>query len=98
MQEPTLLEEWFLYQQINIQDLADWFFQLFLDYLIHRLRIIKISEPTKDKIRFVLDPIAEYIAGIYVVETFQAEDWNNLTDRLKKLMMKLKKLQVLLMH
>lgn len=49
-----------------------------LKYLIDKLRILKVIEPAKDKVRFVLDPIAEYFAGLYVVENFKDDQWQEL--------------------
>ncbi len=54
-----------------------------IGYLNDKLRIIKTIKPAKDKIRFVLDPIAEYLAGMHIVETFQESEWRNLIDRLQ---------------
>ena len=39
-----------------------------LSYLIDRLRVIQITGAAEDHIRFVLDPLAEYLAGLQVVE------------------------------
>jgi formylglycine-generating enzyme required for sulfatase activity len=38
-----------------------------LDYLEHRLQVLQSPEP-KDKIRIILDPLAEYLAAIYCVD------------------------------
>jgi HEAT repeat protein len=42
-----------------------------LDYLINRLRLIRVTGSAEDHIRFVLDPLAEYLAGLQVVEENQ---------------------------
>ena len=42
-----------------------------LDYLINRLRAIQVTGAAEDRIRFVLDPLAEYLAGLQVVEENQ---------------------------
>ena len=42
-----------------------------LDYLINRLRVIQVTGAAEDRIRFVLDPLAEYLAGLQVVEENQ---------------------------
>jgi HEAT repeat protein len=42
-----------------------------LDYLIKHLRVIQVSGAAEDHIRFALDPLAEYLAGLQVVEEYQ---------------------------
>ena len=42
-----------------------------LDYLINRLRVIQVTGAAEDRIRFVLDPLVEYLAGLQVVEENQ---------------------------
>jgi HEAT repeat protein len=39
-----------------------------LDYLVNRLRVIQVTGTAEDHIGFVLDPLAEYLAGMEVVE------------------------------
>ena len=39
-----------------------------LTYLLNRLRVIQVSGVAEDRIRSVLDPLAEYLAGLQVVE------------------------------
>jgi len=39
-----------------------------LEYLCDRLRLIRSTGPVKDQVRFNLDPLAEYLAGLYIVE------------------------------
>ena len=39
-----------------------------LTYLPNRLRVIQVTGFAEDRIRFVLDPLAEYLAGLQVVE------------------------------
>ncbi|AFY52767.1 HEAT repeat-containing protein [Rivularia sp. PCC 7116] len=41
-----------------------------LHHLEKRLRIIQISEPGRDKVRFALDPLAEYLAALYLVDSY----------------------------
>ncbi|MBV6625603.1 MAG: HEAT repeat domain-containing protein [Rivularia sp. (in: Bacteria)] len=41
-----------------------------LHHLEKRLRIIQISEPGRDKIRFALDPLAEYLAALYLIDNY----------------------------
>jgi HEAT repeat protein len=42
-----------------------------LKYLIDHLRVIQVTGSAEDHIRFVLDPLAEYLAGLQVVEENQ---------------------------
>ena len=42
-----------------------------LKYLENRLGIIQTIKPEENQIRFYLDPLAEYLASIYLVETYQ---------------------------
>ncbi|MGO8671219.1 MAG: HEAT repeat domain-containing protein [Capsulimonadaceae bacterium] len=43
-----------------------------LHYYERSLRILHTVPPTEDTIRFSLDPLAEYLAGLHVVETYGA--------------------------
>ncbi|WP_449419573.1 HEAT repeat domain-containing protein [Phormidium nigroviride] len=45
-----------------------------LKYLQDKLRIIKTNPPSEDNIRFVLDPIAEYLAGLHLVDIYGTDD------------------------
>jgi HEAT repeat protein len=45
-----------------------------LNYLEERLALIRTVPPTKNKIRFALDPLAEYLAGLYLVELYGADE------------------------
>ncbi|OCQ94397.1 hypothetical protein BCD67_07035 [Oscillatoriales cyanobacterium USR001] len=45
-----------------------------LKYLQDKLRIIKTNPPSEDNIRFVLDPIAEYLAGLHLVDIYGNDD------------------------
>lgn len=52
-----------------------------LDYLEHRLQLLQSPEP-KDKIRIILDPLAEYLAAIYCVDRHCSQEnsetaWRN---------------------
>lgn len=49
-----------------------------LQYLEDRLRLIETVEPAKTRVRFVLDPLAEYLAGLHLVERYgeDGEKWN----------------------
>jgi HEAT repeat protein len=39
-----------------------------LDYLVHRLRVVQVSGAAEDRIRFGLDPLAEYLASLQFIE------------------------------
>ncbi len=45
-----------------------------LEYLEHRLRLIQTIGSAKDQIRFSLDPLAEYLAGLNLVELYNKND------------------------
>ncbi|KYC35889.1 hypothetical protein WA1_48625 [Scytonema hofmannii PCC 7110] len=53
-----------------------------LQYLEKRLRLVKILEPTQDKVQIVLDPLAEYLAGLYVLNYYgnDEEKWHNFLE------------------
>jgi formylglycine-generating enzyme required for sulfatase activity len=52
-----------------------------LDYLKDCLRLVQTVEP-EDKISIVLDPLAEYLAGLHLVQQYRddAEKWQKLLD------------------
>ncbi|HXQ36157.1 MAG TPA: hypothetical protein VN843_19235, partial [Anaerolineales bacterium] len=56
-----------------------------LGYLEARLRLIQTVEPGRDQIRFAIDPLAEYLAGLYLVENLaeDQEQWNVFLDGAK---------------
>ncbi|WP_199245211.1 HEAT repeat domain-containing protein [[Phormidium] sp. ETS-05] len=45
-----------------------------LEYLISKLRILEVKGASKDKIRFALDPVAEYLAGLHLVDLYGRDD------------------------
>jgi hypothetical protein len=45
-----------------------------LKYLEDRLHLIETVQPRNDTIRFLLDPLAEYLAGLYCVDIFHEEE------------------------
>lgn len=55
-----------------------------LDYLEHCLHLIQTISPAEDQIQFALDPLAEYLAGLYLVQQYGAdqEAWHRLIDDL----------------
>src|SRR5262249_17403160 len=54
-----------------------------LNYLVNRLRIIQVIGVAEDRVRFVLDPLAEYLAGLQVVEKNRGakRDWDRFLDK-----------------
>ncbi|MDJ0731667.1 MAG: HEAT repeat domain-containing protein [Crocosphaera sp.] len=42
----------------------------YLEYLEKRLHLIQTVPPAQDRIRFALDPIAEYLAALYLLELY----------------------------
>lgn len=50
-----------------------------LEYLENRLRITQTVGPSENQIRFSLDPLAEYLAGLYLVENYADNEqlWRN---------------------
>jgi HEAT repeat protein len=55
-----------------------------LDYLENRLHLIQTVGSAKDKIRFCLDPLAEYLAALHVVEIYGNNDGKWRSGFLKK--------------
>ena len=49
-----------------------------LEYLEKRLRLIKTVAPVQDRFQFLLDPLAEYLAGLYILDLYgeNEEAWN----------------------
>jgi hypothetical protein len=47
--------------------------QVVLDYLEERLHLIQTLGPARDRIKFVLDPLAEYLAALYLRDTWQRQ-------------------------
>ncbi|XZN98176.1 MAG: HEAT repeat domain-containing protein [Microcoleus sp.] len=42
-----------------------------LNYLEDKLHLLQTNLPSQENIRFVLDPVAEYLAGLHLVETYE---------------------------
>ncbi|HXV22785.1 MAG TPA: HEAT repeat domain-containing protein, partial [Alphaproteobacteria bacterium] len=51
-----------------------------LDYLEHRLHLMRTIPPAKEQVRFLLDPLAEYLAALHLVDLYgaDAEAWRRL--------------------
>jgi hypothetical protein len=53
-----------------------------LELLEKRLRLVRAIPPAETHIEFVLDPIAEYLAGIWLVQLFQSDkEWMDFLDQ-----------------
>jgi hypothetical protein len=50
-----------------------------LEYLKDKLHILQIDKPAENQLRFTLDPLAEYLASIHLVETLDdsEEKWDD---------------------
>lgn len=57
-----------------------------LSYLESRLHLVQIRQPAQDRIRIVLDPMAEYLAGLHLVDMLGSatEDWRDFLVRLQQ--------------
>jgi HEAT repeat protein len=55
-----------------------------LNYLENRLHVIQTIGSAKDKIRFCLDPLAEYLAALYIVDLYGNNDGKWRSSFLKK--------------
>ena len=55
-----------------------------LAYLETRLRLIETVEPELEQVRFLLDPVAEYLAGLHLVREHGQDEaaWRSLLERL----------------
>ncbi len=42
-----------------------------LNYLEQKLRLVQLLGAGRDRVKFALDPLAEYLAGLYVVELYR---------------------------
>jgi len=58
-----------------------------LKYLEERLQLIKTIPPRFEKVRFQLDPLAEYLAALHIVDKFggKVKDWQNFFDELDRI-------------
>lgn len=50
-----------------------------LEYLEKRLRLLQIMGAAQDKIRFTLDPLAEYLAALHLIDCYGSDEtaWRN---------------------
>jgi len=56
--------------------------QRVLDYLERCLGLIQTVDPEETQLQFLLDPLAEYLAAIHCVDTYQrTRDWDRLLDK-----------------
>ncbi|MBD0388113.1 MAG: HEAT repeat domain-containing protein, partial [Nostoc sp. C3-bin3] len=53
-----------------------------LEYIENRLRLVKIVQPAQDKVQIVLDPLAEYLAGLYLLDYYgdDKQKWRNFLE------------------
>ncbi|XZN92296.1 MAG: HEAT repeat domain-containing protein [Microcoleus sp.] len=45
-----------------------------LNYLEDKLHLLQTNLPSEENVRFVLDPVAEYLAGLHLVETYGKDE------------------------
>jgi hypothetical protein len=45
-----------------------------VNYLERNLRLVQVIGAGRDKVKFALDPLAEYLAGLYVVEHYDGNE------------------------
>ncbi|MFP4123781.1 MAG: sister chromatid cohesion protein PDS5 [Coleofasciculus sp.] len=57
--------------------------EIHLNYLKERLGLIQIIGPAQDQIRFAVDPIAEYLAGLHLVDIYGSDEqkWCNFLNK-----------------
>ncbi len=57
--------------------------EIHLNYLKERLGLIQIIGPAQDQIRFAVDPIAEYLAGLHLVDIYGSDEqkWRNFLNK-----------------
>jgi hypothetical protein len=55
-----------------------------LAYLETRLRLIETVEPEREQVRFLLDPVAEYLAGLHLIREHRGDEtaWTPVLERL----------------
>lgn len=58
----------------------------YLKYMDARLRLLEMSKPAEDQVRFLLDPLVEYLAGRHLVETYAGaeEKWQQFLQEASK--------------
>lgn len=56
------------------------------DYLENKLRILHLIGPGKDHLKFALDPLSEYLAGLHIIAENRGEDafWRNFILEINK--------------
>jgi hypothetical protein len=57
-----------------------------LNYLVDELRVVEIVGNAKDQVRIVLDPMAEYLAGLHLLKIYgdNLRSWKNFLNRVDK--------------
>ncbi len=58
-----------------------------LKYFENKLQLLQIVEPERDRVRFILDPLAEYFAGLFLVARFgnNEKDWREFFSETNKI-------------
>ena len=58
-----------------------------LRYLEERLRLVQHVQPAQEYVRLVLDPLAEYLAGLHLIDHFGADErlWRDLIERARRI-------------
>ena len=58
-----------------------------LRYLEERLRLVQYIQPAQDHIRLVLDPLAEYLAGLHLIDLYGEDEqpWRDLIERAQEI-------------
>ncbi len=59
-----------------------------LKYLEKRLRLIETISPAYDRVRYTLDPVAEYLAGLHLVATYRDNEqaWKDFLTNAKQML------------
>lgn len=57
--------------------------EIHLNHLKERLGLIQIIGPAQDQVRFAVDPIAEYLAGLHLVDIYGSDEqkWRNFLNK-----------------
>jgi hypothetical protein len=56
-----------------------------LNYLEHRLRVIETIPPAYDKVKYTLDPLAEYLAGLHLIQCYKDNEaaWQEFLNKIR---------------
>jgi len=55
-----------------------------INHLEHKLKIVRTVGVKRERVRFTLDPLAEYLACLYIVDEYKSDEtkWRQLLDRI----------------